>query len=185
MGDSGSLLLGLSFGALTLSHAQNVAAKSNPLSIVAAPVLVLLIPILDTTLVTASRLLSGRAPSEGGRDHSSHRLVAIGLSERAAVALLWLLAAVGGALGLAFDYFNLSWSGLAASLFLLAMAIFIIYLARVRVYEESDEHPLDRDTLTPLVADFLYKQRVAEVLLDLCLVTIAYYSAYRLRFEGL
>ena len=80
MGDSGSLLLGLSFGALTLSHAQSVAAKSNPLSIVAAPVLVLLIPILDTTLVTASRLLSGRAPLEGGRDHSSHRLVAIGLS---------------------------------------------------------------------------------------------------------
>jgi UDP-GlcNAc:undecaprenyl-phosphate GlcNAc-1-phosphate transferase len=184
MGDSGSLLLGLSFGALTLSHAHNVVAKSNPLSIVAAPVLVLLIPILDTTLVTASRLLSGRAPSEGGRDHSSHRLVAIGLSERAAVALLWLLAAVGGVLGLAFDYFNLSWTGLAASLFLLGMAIFIIYLARVRVYEESDDHPLDRDSLTPLVADFLYKQRVAEVLLDLCLVTIAYYSAYRLRFEG-
>src|SRR6185436_19207973 len=151
MGDSGSLLLGLSFGALTLSHAQNVPATSNPLSIVAAPVLVLLIPILDTTLVTASRLLSGRAPSEGGRDHSSHRLVAIGLSERAAVA----------------------------------MVIFGIYLARVRVYEESEEHPLDRDTLTPLVADFLYKRRVAEVLLDLCLVTIAYYSAYRLRFEGI
>ena len=86
MGDSGSLLLGLSFAALTLSHAQSVAAKSNLLSIVAAPVLVLLIPILDTTLVTVSRLLSGRAPSEGGRDHSSHRLVAIGLSERAAVA---------------------------------------------------------------------------------------------------
>ena len=91
---------------------------------------------------------------------------------------------MAAALGLAFDYFNLSWSGLVASLFLLAMAIFAIYLAHVRVYEESDEHPLDRDTLTPLVADFLYKQRVAEVLLDLCLVTIAYYSAYRLRYEG-
>ena len=97
---------------------------------------------------------------------------------------MWLLAAVGGALGLAFDYFNLSWSGLAASLFLLAMAIFAVYLARVRVYEESDEQPLDRDTVTPLVVDFIYKRRVAEVLLDLCLITIAYYSAYRLRFEG-
>jgi UDP-GlcNAc:undecaprenyl-phosphate GlcNAc-1-phosphate transferase len=184
MGDSGSLLLGLSFGALTLSHAPHVAAKSNPLSIVAAPVLVLLIPILDTTLVTASRILSGRAPSEGGRDHSSHRLVAIGLSERAAVALLWSLAFVGGMLGLAVDYFNLSWSGLVATLFVLAMVIFGIYLGRVRVYQESEEKPLDRDSLTPLVADFLYKRRVAEVLLDLCLVTIAYYTAYRLRFEG-
>jgi UDP-GlcNAc:undecaprenyl-phosphate/decaprenyl-phosphate GlcNAc-1-phosphate transferase len=184
MGDSGSLLLGLSFGALTLSHAQHVAAKSNPLSIIIAPVLVLLIPILDTTLVTASRILSGRAPSEGGRDHSSHRLVAIGLSERAAVTVLWLLAAAGGIIGVAVDYFNVSWSGLIVSLFLLATVIFAVYLGRVRVYDESEERTLDRDKLTPLVADFLYKRRVAEVLLDLCLVTIAYWAAYRLRFEG-
>jgi UDP-GlcNAc:undecaprenyl-phosphate GlcNAc-1-phosphate transferase len=184
MGDSGSLLLGLSFGALTLSHAPHVAAKSNPLSVVIAPVMVLLIPILDTALVTASRILSGRDPSEGGRDHSSHRLVAIGLSERAAVMLLWFLAAVGGALGLAVDYLNLSWSGLAAALFLLTMAIFAVYLGRVRVYDEADEKTIDRDTLTPLVANFLFKRRVAEVVLDLCLVSIAYYTAYRLRFEG-
>ena len=70
--------------------------RSDILSIVAVPVLVLLIPIFDTTLVTLSRWFSGRRASQGGRDHSSHRLVAIGLSERRAVALLWLLAAVGG-----------------------------------------------------------------------------------------
>ena len=45
--------------------------------------LVLLIPIFDTTLVTVSRLLSGRSAAQGGRDHSSHRLVAIGLSRAA------------------------------------------------------------------------------------------------------
>jgi len=56
MGDSGSLLLGLSFAALTLSHSYSVAAKSNPLSIVAVPLLVLLIPIFDTALVTVSRI---------------------------------------------------------------------------------------------------------------------------------
>jgi UDP-GlcNAc:undecaprenyl-phosphate GlcNAc-1-phosphate transferase len=48
---------------------------------VAAPVLVLMIPILDTALVTLSRWFSGRPASQGGRDHSSHRLVAMGLSE--------------------------------------------------------------------------------------------------------
>ncbi|MBI4486185.1 MAG: glycosyl transferase, partial [Acidobacteria bacterium] len=185
MGDSGSLLLGLSFAALTLSHAYAVPAKSNPLSIVAAPLLVLLIPIFDTTLVTASRMLSGRAPSEGGRDHSSHRLVAIGLSERAAVGVLWLLAAVGGALGIGVDYFNLSWSGLVASLFLIGMVIFAVYLSKVRVYADAQETAADRDKLTPLVADFMYKRRIAEVMLDLALVTVAYYAAYRLRFEGL
>ena len=180
MGDSGSLLLGVSFAAATLSRAHT-AASANPLSIVAAPVLVLLIPILDTALVTGSRILSGRAPSEGGRDHSSHRLVAIGLSERAAVAVLWALAAVGGALGIAVNYFNLSWSGLVAALFFIAMLIFAVYLSKVRVYEGD---ALDYDQATPLVADFMYKRRVVEVLLDLCLVVIAYYGAYRLRFEG-
>ena len=184
LGDSGSLLLGLSFAALTLTHGTTSPADSNPLSIIAAPVLVLLIPIFDTTLVTASRLLSGRAPSLGGRDHSSHRLVAVGLSERAAVGVLWLLAAIGGGLSIAVDYFNLSWSGLVASLFVIAMTIFAVYLARVRVYDEPAQDQLDPSAVTPIVADFMYKRRVAEVLLDLCLVTIAYYAAYRLRFEG-
>jgi UDP-GlcNAc:undecaprenyl-phosphate GlcNAc-1-phosphate transferase len=184
LGDSGSLLLGLSMAAITLTHGDVGAAKSNPLAIVVVPLLVLLIPIFDTTLVTASRILSGRSPADGGRDHSSHRLVAIGLSERAAVALLWLLAAVGGGLGIAVDFFNLSWSGLAASLFVLAMAIFAVYLSRVRVYKEEETATLDRSKVTPLVAEFMYKRRVAEVCLDFCLVSIAYYSAYRLRYEG-
>ena len=184
MGDSGSLALGLSFAALTLSSSQHVSAKSNPLSIVAVPLLVLLIPIFDTSLVTASRILSGRAPSDGGRDHSSHRLVAVGLSEPSAVAVLWLLAAIGGVLGIGVDFFNLSWSGLVASLFVIAMMIFAAYLSRVRVYEEAEASTVDRSRITPLVADFLYKRRIAEVVLDVALVTVAYYTAYRLRFES-
>ena len=103
LGDSGSLLLGASFAALTLAPVRQAAASSNPLSIVSVPLLVLLIPIFDTALVTASRVLSGKSPATGGRDHSSHRLVAVGLSERAAVAVLWGLAAIGGSLGLAFQ----------------------------------------------------------------------------------
>ena len=184
MGDSGSLLIGFSVAAITLTHGAGGAAKSNPSSIVAVPLLVLLIPIFDTTLVTVSRILSGRFAADGGRDHSSHRLVAIGLSERAAVTVLWLLAAVGGCLGIAMDLLNLSWAGLVASLFFVAMTIFAVFLLRVRVYAEEEAGSLDRSALTPLVADFMYKRRVAEVFMDLCLVSIAYYAAYRLRFEG-
>src|SRR5436309_15954748 len=110
MGDSGSLLLGFSFAAVTLSSGRAAPGRSDVLSIVAAPVLVLLIPIFDTTLVTLSRWVSGRRASQGGRDHSSHRLVAIGLSERRAVALLWLLAAISGGIGVALDYLNKGWS---------------------------------------------------------------------------
>jgi UDP-GlcNAc:undecaprenyl-phosphate GlcNAc-1-phosphate transferase len=182
MGDSGSLLLGFSIAAVTLSHEPQAAGRSDVLSIVAAPVLVLLIPIFDTTLVTLSRWFSGRRASQGGRDHSSHRLVAIGLSERRAVTVLWLLAAVGGAIGVGLDYFSQSWSALAAAVFLLAMVLFAAYLARIRVYEDATSPP--PGTITPIVVEFMYKRRVAEVLLDFCLVAVCYYTAYKLRFEN-
>ena len=99
MGDSGSLFIGCNLAVLTLSSPTQTHAPANLLSVMAGPALILLVPILDTTLVTVSRLLSGRSAAQGGRDHSSHRLVAIGLSERAAVLVLWALPALGGLLG--------------------------------------------------------------------------------------
>jgi UDP-GlcNAc:undecaprenyl-phosphate/decaprenyl-phosphate GlcNAc-1-phosphate transferase len=182
MGDAGSLLLGFSFAAVSLSAGREGPGRSDILSIVAGPVLVLLIPILDTALVTASRLFSGRRASQGGRDHSSHRLVAIGLSEPKAVALLWALAAAGGVLGIGVGRFGERWSVLVIVMaFLIGMTLFAVYLAGIRVYDDA-ERVRDR-TLTPLVVDFMYKRRVAEVLLDFCLVAMCYYAAYRLRFE--
>jgi UDP-GlcNAc:undecaprenyl-phosphate GlcNAc-1-phosphate transferase len=200
MGDSGSMLLGFSFAAMTLGSGRDAQGRSDVLSIVAVPVLVLLIPIFDTTLVTLSRWFSGRRASRGGRDHSSHRLVAIGLSERRAVALLWLLAAVGGGLGLALEYSSQSWSALAVMAFLLGMVLFAAYLGGIRVYDDAvipgvagakgdagaKEGPggsVSNDSLTPIVVEFLHRRRVAEVLLDFFLIATCYYAAYRLRFE--
>jgi UDP-GlcNAc:undecaprenyl-phosphate GlcNAc-1-phosphate transferase len=185
MGDSGSLLLGFSFAAITVSAGHQVPGRSDILSIVAAPVLVLLIPIFDTTLVTLSRWRAGRRASQGGRDHSSHRLVAIGLSERRAVTLLWLLAAVGGVLGVVLGFFGQrwsSWSVVVAVAFILGMIVFAAYLARIRVYDDEDVRA-KRGMLTPIVVEFMHKRRAAEVLLDFCLITFCYYTAYRLRFE--
>jgi UDP-GlcNAc:undecaprenyl-phosphate GlcNAc-1-phosphate transferase len=152
-------------------------------SIFIGPMLVLLVPILDTTLVTVSRILSGRSAAQGGRDHTSHRLVAIGLSERAAVAVLSALAALGGLLALSIQHFENDWPGIAAGVFLLAMIIFTVHLASVRIYRDAADVPAGHGRVTPFVAEFMYKRRVAEILLDLCLVTLAYHAAYRLRFE--
>ncbi len=184
MGDGGSLFLGLNLSVLTLASPMQTDAPTSMLSIVAAPALILVMPILDTTLVTVSRILAGRSAAQGGRDHSSHRLVAIGLSERGAVLALWALAALGGLLGVALKYYNDDVPGVAASIFVLASAIFAVYLARVRVYDEDDQALKRPGRITPLVVNFVYRRRIAEVLLDLCLIAIAYYSAYRLRFGG-
>jgi UDP-GlcNAc:undecaprenyl-phosphate GlcNAc-1-phosphate transferase len=184
MGDTGSLLLGLNLAAISLIPKGDGQSPSGLLSAVAAPVLPLLVPIFDTTLVTALRVLSGRSPSQGGRDHSSHRLVAVGMSEPRAVATLWTLAAAGGMISLVFRRTGGGWAPIAGGGFLLAMIIFGVYLARVRVYDDADLAMLKGETLTPVIANFMYKRRVAEILLDLCLIPLAYYSAYRLRFEG-
>src|SRR3954466_7550567 len=184
MGDAGSLMLGLNLAAISLIARADAPGRSRLLTVVAAPVLPLLVPIFDTTLVTALRVLSGRSPSQGGRDHSSHRLVAVGLSEPRAVATLWMLAAAGGMIAIVFRRTDGGWAFIAGGAFLLAMIIFGVYLARVRVYDDANLAMLKGETLTPVIANFMYKRRVAEVLLDLCLIPLAYYSAYRLRFEG-
>jgi UDP-GlcNAc:undecaprenyl-phosphate GlcNAc-1-phosphate transferase len=111
-------------------------------------------------------------------------LVAIGLSERAAVAVLWTLAALGGLLALAIRGVQNGWASAAAAVFVLAMIIFAVYLAHVRVYEDAEDPALKSGRVTPFVVTFMYRRRVAEVLLDVCLSTIAYYMAWRLRFEG-
>jgi UDP-GlcNAc:undecaprenyl-phosphate GlcNAc-1-phosphate transferase len=111
--------------------------------------------------------------------------VAIGLSERRAVLLLWVLAAVGGSLGIAIaqqEIFNKGWSVLAALAFLAGMVWFAAYLAGIRVYDDTDTR-VKQGTFTPIVVEFMYKRRVAEVLLDFFLIVLCYYAAYRLRFE--
>jgi UDP-GlcNAc:undecaprenyl-phosphate/decaprenyl-phosphate GlcNAc-1-phosphate transferase len=184
MGDSGSLFIGVSLAVLTLNSPTQTHASSNLLSVMAGPALILLVPILDTTLVTVSRLLSGRSAAQGGRDHSSHRLVAIGLSERAAVLVLWALAGLGGLLALAIKNYRNDWFSIGAALFVLGMMIFAVYLAHVRVYEDADVNLPAGGRFTPFVVNFVYRRRIAEVMLDLCLVAISYYSSYRLRFSG-
>ena len=85
MGDSGSLFIGFVLAGLT-TH-QRVFHSSHFLPILLVPGLILFIPILDTGFVSVMRTLFGRSIAQGGKDHSSHRLVAIGLPERKAVLL--------------------------------------------------------------------------------------------------
>ena len=183
MGDTGSLFLGLNLAIVTLVAKSHGAADLGLLPMMAVPVLLLLVPILDTTLVTAVRLLSGRRPSQGGRDHTSHRLVAIGLSQRTAVATLWLLSAAGGGVAILVQQFDASWGGILTIGLFLGSIIFAVYLGRIRIYDDAHFKVLREGNVTPLVADFMYKRRVAEVLLDLCLIALAYYTAYQLRFD--
>jgi len=97
MGDSGSMFIGFFLAGAALVNVSGGRSRSF-VPVLAVPILVLFIPIFDTTFVTILRKLSGRAASQGGRDHTSHRLVALGMSERRAVWMLYGLAALSGLL---------------------------------------------------------------------------------------
>ncbi|MEJ2352486.1 MAG: MraY family glycosyltransferase [Anaerolineales bacterium] len=91
MGDSGSLFLGFTLAVLAVARQPQA---SNVFAVMGVPTLLFLLPILDTILVTFTRILRGQSPTQGGRDHASHRLIAFGLSERQAVLALgcWKLS---------------------------------------------------------------------------------------------
>jgi UDP-GlcNAc:undecaprenyl-phosphate GlcNAc-1-phosphate transferase len=98
MGDAGSLLLGflLAVLALKLRFPDVDPRRTWPI-----PLLILAVPIFDTTVVTISRLQRRVPITSGGRDHVSHRLVRLGLSVRQAVATIYLAAALCGAAAIA------------------------------------------------------------------------------------
>jgi len=154
------------------------------LPVLAVPILVLFIPIFDTTFVTILRKLSGRAASQGGRDHTSHRLVALGLSEKRAVLLLYALAAVSGLLAIMVRQIKPDVGLALLTIFTIGLTLLGVFLARARGYNEEDQVLVARDNpLFAFLVDFSYKRRVFEVLLDVVLIVLAYWSAYAIKFE--
>jgi UDP-GlcNAc:undecaprenyl-phosphate GlcNAc-1-phosphate transferase len=93
MGDAGSLFLGFTISVLLLTLRANAPTRVGVAVILAVPG----VALFDTTLVMLSRVAHKRNPFSGGQDHTSHRLVYLGLSVRKAVALTYLVgAALGG-----------------------------------------------------------------------------------------
>jgi UDP-GlcNAc:undecaprenyl-phosphate GlcNAc-1-phosphate transferase len=153
------------------------------LPVLAVPILVLFIPIFDTTFVTILRKASGRAASQGGRDHTSHRLVALGMSEQHAVWMLYGFAALAGVLALLVQRVKLDVSLAAIAGFTIILTLLGVYLAGVKVYDQSEEAQAIKDnSLYTFLIDVSYKRRIFEVLLDVLLIVLAYWSAYAIKF---
>ncbi len=188
MGDAGSLFIGFVMACLMTMGGSVHAVGGNIahlLSVIAIPILIVFIPIVDTGFVSFMRKLFRRPISRGGKDHSSHRMVAIGLSEKKAVLVLYGFSVASGLIALAIRHLNISLTLLLIAFYLLFVLFFWIYLGRVKVYSEksilSEE---SASVLTPILVQITYRRRLFEVLLDGVLISVAYYTAYLLRFEG-
>jgi UDP-GlcNAc:undecaprenyl-phosphate GlcNAc-1-phosphate transferase len=181
MGDCGSLVIGFSLAVSTLVFTE--ARAANPISVYAVPIMIQLVPIFDTTLVTLIRILSGRKASQGGRDHTSHRLVLMGFSERSAVLYLYLASTVTGVSAVFISRIDTLTSPVVIIPLLVAIVLLGTYLAQLRVYPEKEFSLLRARAYTPILIELTYKKQILLVLLDLGLLSFSYYLAYRLRFD--
>jgi len=129
MGDCGSLFLGYMLaGLVTVGFWGNVRGAPQTAFL---PPLIMAVPIFDTLLVIVRRRREGRAISQGGRDHSSHRLVYAGFSERGAVLSLVVLAAfTGGAALLVERSGSRVWFGVAFAVAAMGLGCLGVWLSR-------------------------------------------------------
>ena len=103
MGDAGALFLGVLLATLTVR--LNPETQTQVGSYL-TPILLLAIPILDTTVAVLSRLKRHISPFQGGQDHLSHRLIRAGLSRRKAAVSLWTLSAIFAAVAILISRVN-------------------------------------------------------------------------------
>ena len=179
MGDSGSYFLGSFLAGIGLVIAPSMS--SRPVRAAFVPMLILLVPIFDTAFVTYTRRRAGRSAMVGGRDHTSHRLVALGVTERTAVPTIYALAAAGALLAIGVGHLSLGTT--LAVVFLYVMVVLAIGIVLGDTAESEpggDAGPIH----STLISEVAYRRRVYEILADTGLLAVAYYAAFRLRFQG-
>ena len=89
LGDSGALFIGFILAISLLQFEPNIESR---VASALVPVFILALPIIDTSVAVASRILRGVSIFQGGRDHLSHRLIFLGFNKRKTAYSLWSLS---------------------------------------------------------------------------------------------
>ncbi len=137
MGDTGSMFLGFALACITVMGTWSTKILTTSLAI---PVFILGYPIFDTTLVTILRIKEGRSIFHGGKDHSSHRLVKLGLSKRSAVIVIYCISCFLGLAAVIFTKADTKFNLMLFGFVILGMLILGIRLAFVKAdpHEKTD-----------------------------------------------
>lgn len=186
MGDSGSMFLGYSLAVISITGTTR--QLSNLFITMLIPVLILSVPIFDTIFVMIVRTLQGRGIFEGGKDHTSHNLVALGLSPRKTVLLLCAVSIIFGLVAILYSRLNIFIISVIAFLAIVMLLFLGFFLGEATFFGNKSKKNQNinnqENNKTILSAVILHKRRIVEVLLDFIFICIAYYAAYFLRFEG-
>jgi len=185
MGDCGSLFIGFVVSFLTLGLQKSVKSTSSILVLI-IPIALMAIPIMDTSLVTIKRLISGRKIQQGGRDHVSHRLVALGLSEKKAVIILYLISISWGIICLFINQLDIFKFPLLLLMTIFSI-IFALILSNVKVYNESEEklaylRSRGYGKLDSFFIRFflMNKKLVLGIVIDICVICSSFFVAVSL-----
>ena len=137
MGDSGAMLLGFTLATVSIQGLLKTASTV----VLLLPLLVLAVPILDTSFVVAKRLKHGQPIYGADRSHLHHRFLNIGFSQRRAAVTMWLwcLSLAGAALATRFVPFREGgewhlWETLAVlaiAFFALVFSVYVVYLLEI------------------------------------------------------
>jgi UDP-GlcNAc:undecaprenyl-phosphate/decaprenyl-phosphate GlcNAc-1-phosphate transferase len=180
MGDSGSLLLGFMLSVLSLLGSYQT--KSHMLLSLSIPLLIMILPIFDTTLVTLNRKLINRPISQGGKDHSSHRLISLGYSEKESALILYGVTSIGGSIALALNFLEIPISIMIIVVLLIAFVGSGAFLTRVKVYSKTEyESKSLNDKLapntTPIKTVLNNKRQIVEIVFDTLILLFSFYFA--------
>ncbi|MBF0273945.1 MAG: hypothetical protein HQK84_01805 [Nitrospinae bacterium] len=178
MGDSGSLMIGLFISVLGIFYTNHSEATVINLLI---PVLLVAIPIFDTTFVTVARSIRGISIMQGGRDHISHRLIYLGFSDTKAVVVLGVLSIFFTAVAIVTYFIGnnifLFFVILGAFLLLYQFAIFLCDReVEVKEYAENKVKPL-------IVGGNVKRKKIIEIFTDIILISFSLYLANVIRFS--
>ena len=182
MGDAGALPLGYMLGALALAGGE--LATNSRLTKYVFPVMVMIVPLLDTGIVSVTRIATGGWISRHGTDHSHHRLLSLGLTDRAAVAVCCAVAAVGALCGFAANV--LTHENVIVALPFLILATAVLALFMMDLTFENNPPGLEYGHVQGVARFILrlgYKQRIAEATVDFALISGAFLAAQALRLD--
>jgi UDP-GlcNAc:undecaprenyl-phosphate GlcNAc-1-phosphate transferase len=137
MGDSGSMLIGLvlSASALTVTGqfaGNEITSDGNSIFVTVLPVLLpaslLIVPVADLVLAVVRRTRAGRSPFAPDKQHLHHRLLEIGHSQRRAVYIMWMWAALvaGGSVLVSLVGGRTTWIGLGAAFVFVVVTTFVL-----------------------------------------------------------
>ncbi len=182
MGDTGALPIGLLLGVFAL-EAGGLSTNSR-LTVDIFPLLVMLVPILDTSIVSATRLATGRPISKRGLDHTHHRLLSLGLTDRSVSIVCWAVALLAAACAVGASIAPRAYLQVGLPFVLLPSALLGLFMMDLTFDTRA---PGIAYGYVPRIARLIlqvgYRLRVVEASLDAVLIAAAYFGAYLIRLD--